>query len=87
MTISSTMYRLEHAGVHVSTAPTLGPLAGHRTALVTRLADDTWLVQCSATAPPVAVGRVLSLVAALRQYGAGNRGWTPGPDGSLWAYF
>lgn len=86
--ITTALDQLERAGVHVTFTPRLcGPWAGQHAALVTRWPDSGWTVEIPATAPHAAVAGVLDTVAALRQYGAGNAGWVPGPGGTLWSYF
>lgn len=78
--------QLAAAGVHVTVRPLRGPWAAGRAALVTRWPDDTWTVDVAATATPAAARHALATVAALREHGAGNTGWTPGPGGTLWRY-
>lgn len=79
--------QLETAGVHVTIRALSGPWAAQHAALCTRWPDDTWTVDLSTTAPPSNARHALATVAALRQHGAGNTGWTPGPNGTLWRYF
>ncbi len=88
MGVPALAIQLETTGVHVTIQARLpGPWAADKTALVTRHPDDSWDAQVAATAPQAAVVATLATVATLRRYGAGNTGWKPGPDGTLWAYF